>query len=457
MYRIRTSTILMLKTGDELFLSSELSFYIISLGCSKNLVDSERINGEMISAGFSPAVSSEDADIIIINTCGFIKDAKEEAIEVIFDAVDLKESSARDRSPLEFPGKKIAALGCLTKRYFDEIKNDIPEIDFLYPIPDSFFVPKMASAFNIDINPVKSERVKLYTNPPYSYIKISDGCSNNCSYCAIPLIRGGHKPFSPDFIYSEAVNAVNNGALELVIIAQDIASYKWEDKNLTHIVNSISEIKGLRWIRLLYCHPDNITDEIIDLISRNEKVVPYIDIPFQHINGRILASMGRKGNYAHYMELVKKLRNRVENIVIRSTMMVGYPGETEAEFNEMIEFLTEARLDRVGCFMFSPEDDTRAFNLDDDVPAEVKQARYDAVMSLQRDISEEKMRSFIGRDLDVMVEECIDEMTCIGRTVYDAPEVDGVFYLTCGPERVNSIVRARVLDAFEYDLTGEIL
>jgi len=447
----------MLKTGDELFLSSELSFYIISLGCSKNLVDSERINGEMISAGFTPSISSDDADIIIINTCGFIKDAKEESIEVIFDAASLKESSARKKNPLEFPGKKIAAVGCLTKRYFDEIKKDIPEIDFLYSIPDSSFVPQMASAFNIRINKIKSERRKLYSNLPYSYIKISDGCSNNCSYCAIPLIRGGHKPFDPEFIYSEALNAVKNGALELVIIAQDIASYKWGDINLTRIVNRISEIEGLRWIRLLYCHPDNMTDDIIELISQNEKVVPYIDIPFQHINSRILASMGRKGNYSIYMELVKKLRSRVENIVIRSTFMTGYPGETDSEFNEIIQFLKEARLDKVGCFMFSPEDDTKAFLLDDNVPAEKKQARYDAVMSLQRDISAEKMKSFIGAELDVIVEESIDKETCIGRSIYDAPEVDGVFYLTCDSQRVNSIVRARVLDAYEYDLIGEIL
>ena len=457
MFRIRTSTILMLKTGDELFLSSELSFYIISLGCSKNLVDSERINGEMISAGFSPSISSEDADIIIINTCGFIKEAKEEAIEVIFEAVNLKESSAAEKNPLQFPGKKIVAIGCLTKRYFDEIKNDIPEIDFLYPIPDSSFVPELASAFDIKINQIKSERRKLYSNPPYSYIKISDGCSNNCSYCAIPLIRGGHKPFDPDFIYAEALDAVSKGALELVIIAQDIASYKWGDVNLANIVERISLIPGLRWIRLLYCHPDNITDDIIDLISQNKKVVPYIDIPFQHINSRILSSMGRKGGYDIYLELVKKLRSRVKNIVIRSTFMVGYPGETEAEFNEIIDFLKEARLDKVGCFMFSPEDDTKAFLMDDNVSAEEKQARYDSVMSLQRDISAEKMNSFIGTEIDVIVEESIDPETCIGRSIYDAPEVDGVFYLTSGPERVNSIVRARVLDAYEYDLIGEIL
>lgn len=440
-----------------MFISSELSFYIISLGCSKNLVDSERINGEMISAGFNPSISSEDADIIIINTCGFIRDAKEEGIEVIFDAINLKESSPYIDHPLAFPGKKIVAIGCLIKRYFEEIKKDIPEIDFLYPIVDSSFVPEMAAAFNIKIDNIKSEREKLFSNPPYSYIKISDGCSNNCSYCAIPLIRGREKSFDPEFIYAESLEAVKKGAIELIIIAQDIASYFWKGINLPDLINRISEIEGLEWIRLLYCHPDNITDEIIDLIAHNDKVVPYIDIPFQHVNSRILSSMGRKGSYDIYFDLVKKLRTRVKNIVIRTTFMVGYPGETEQEFNEIIRFLKEARLDRVGCFIFSPEDDTRAFLLNDNVSSVEKQKRFDAVMSLQRDISEEKLESLIGTEVDVIVEEIIDDNTCMGRSIYDAPEVDGVFYLTCGSERVNSIVRAQVTDSYEYDLIGEIL
>lgn len=411
----------------------------------------------MISSGFNPSISSEDADIIIINTCGFIREAKEESIEVFFDAINLKESSPVTDHPLAFPGKKIVGIGCLIKRYFDEIKNDIPEIDFLYPIVDSSFVPEMAAAFNIKIGTIKSERKKLFSNPPYSYIKISDGCSNNCSYCAIPLIRGGHKSFDPEFIYAESVNAVKNGALELIIIAQDIAAYSWKGIYLSDIVNRISKIEGLRWIRLLYCHPDHITDEIIDLMANNEKVVPYIDIPFQHINSRILSSMGRKGSYDIYLDLVNKLRDRVKNIVIRTTFMVGYPGETELEFDEIIKFLTAARLDRVGCFVFSPEDDTKAFLLHDTVSSEEKQKRYDAVMALQRDISAEKLESLIGTELDVIVEEIIDDNTCIGRSIYDAPEVDGVFYLTCGSERVNSIVRAKVTDSYEYDLIGEIL
>jgi len=448
---------LTLKTGDKLFNSSELSFYIISLGCSKNLVDSERINGEMISAGFNLSQSSEDADIIIINTCGFIKDAKEESIGVIFDALDMKEQYAEEGSLHSFPGKKIVALGCLTKRYFDEINNDIPEIDFLYPIPDSSFVPAMAAEFNIKIRALLSKRKPLYSNPPFSYIKISDGCSNNCSYCAIPLIRGGHKAFDPEFIYSEALEAVKNGAIELIIIAQDIASYRWGETALPQLVKKISAIGGLKWIRLLYCHPDNITDEIIDLIAENSKVVPYIDIPFQHINSRILKSMGRKGDYKVYLDLVKRLRDRVEGIVIRSTFMTGYPGETVDEFNELLDFINEARLDKVGCFIFSPEDDTAAADMADDVNPEIKQERFDALMSLQMRISEEKLQAMIGSEVDVLVEEKIDEQTYIGRTPFDAPEVDGVFYLTSASDRVNSIVRARITDSYEYDLIGEIL
>lgn len=457
MCRIPISTILTSKTGDKLFISSEISFYIISLGCSKNLVDSERINGEMISAGFTLSLSSEDADIIIINTCGFIKDAKEESIGIIFDAIGLKEQSAEEGSSGAFGEKKVVALGCLTKRYFNEIKKDIPEIDFLYPIPDASFVPAMAAEFNIKIKPVISGRRPLYSNPPFFYIKISDGCSNNCSYCAIPLIRGTHRPFEPEFIYTEALEAVKNGALELIIIAQDIASYRWGETGLPQIVRKISAIDGLKWIRLLYCHPDNITDEIIELIAENSKVVPYIDIPFQHVNRRILSSMGRKGDYKVYLDLVTRLRDRVKGIVIRSTFMLGYPGETEDEFNELLDFVKEARLDKVGCFIFSPEDDTKAAGLDDNVDPEIKQGRLDALMSAQMLISGEKLQAMIGQEVDVLVEEKIDEETYIGRTPFDAPEVDGVFYLTAASDRVNSIVRAKVTDSYEYDLIGEIL
>ncbi len=447
-----------------MYISSDLSFYLISLGCSKNLVDSERINGEMISAGFTPSEASENSDIIIINTCGFIEDAKKESIEVILDAVSIKESQGSGTKlfrhgsgdPQPFT-RKVVVTGCLTKRYFTEIENDIPEIDFLYGIPDEKFIPELCRKFNIKTGSIIDIRKKLYNNYPYSYIKISDGCSNNCSYCAIPLIRGPHVPFSPEKILKDAESEVAGGALELNIIAQDIAIYKWGEYDLTSLVNKMSKIDNLRWIRLLYCHPDHITDRIIDLIAENEKVVPYIDIPFQHVSRSLLKSMGREGDPDKYLALVEKLRKKVPDITIRSTFMIGYPGAVDEDFRELISFIKTARLDKVGCFIYSPEEGTDAFNIPDTVPLAEKNRRLDELMSLQADISREKLDEKIGLELDVLVEEKLDDKTYIGRTESDAPEVDGVFYLTADLNRVNTIVRARVTDSVEYDLIGVMI
>lgn len=419
----------------------------------------------MISAGFSAAESAGDSDIIIINTCGFIREAKEEAIEVILDAVALKEDDVKadrlyishgKRTYKNFP-RKVAVTGCLAKRYFKEISEEMPEIDFIYGIPDSSFITDMCVTFGVSSEPFSLLRRRLYNNYPYSYLKISDGCSNNCSYCAIPIIRGPLSNFAPDEIVSDAKDCVAKGALELNIIAQDITSYKYGNVMLPELIGMVSDIEALKWIRLLYCHPDRITDDIIGIFRSNKKVVPYIDIPFQHVSSRILESMGRKGNTVIYGRLVEKLRREVPGIRIRSTFMIGYPGETDSEFDELMQFLHGFRLDRVGCFIYSPEEGTRAVRLEDSVPAELKQERYDSIMTLQKSVSQEKLRKMTGVELDVLVEEEVDKNTYIARTIYDAPEVDGVFYLTADVNPVNNIVRARVTDSIEYDLIGEII
>ena len=444
-----------------MYKSSDLSFYLISLGCSKNLVDSEKINGQMISAGFTPAESSESSNILIINTCGFIRDAKEEAIDVILDAVSLKESHdfpvSHESPNINHTGifyKKVAVTGCLSARYYSEIENDIPEIDFLYGIPDDNFVKEMCRRFKIKTGGIRIVREKLFNNYPYSYIKISDGCSNNCSYCAIPLIRGPHVSFSPEIILQDAKSEVERGALELNIIAQDIAVYKYGEIKLPALVNEISKLDKLRWIRLLYCHPDHITDDIINLIAENEKVVPYIDIPFQHVNRSILKSMGRKGSSDVYMNLISELRAKIPGLTIRSTFMVGYPGEGDREFRELISFVKFAELDRVGCFTYSPEEGTAAYTISDNVDVDLKKERLDELMSLQMDISKKLLKKRKGQIVDVLVEEKIDDKTSLGRTKSDAPEVDGVFYLTSEVNTVNTIVKARVTGSDEYDLKG---
>ncbi|MCP4135371.1 MAG: 30S ribosomal protein S12 methylthiotransferase RimO [bacterium] len=425
--------------------SKDLLYYILSLGCSKNLVDSEKINGEMAAAGYLPAESSEDANIIIVNTCGFINSAKEESIEVILDAIEDNESA------------RVAVVGCLTERYRHEIMADIPEIDFVYGLPDKDFVEQLSSAFSVEISAKREICQKpLIDGLGYSYIKISEGCSNNCSYCAIPLIRGGYNPYPADGILRDAETAASNGALELNIVAQDIASYRWNEYTLARLVDEISQVRGIEWIRLMYCHPDHLDDEIITLIKNNEKVVRYIDLPFQHASKNILHSMGREGDFDRYYELIQKLRDRVPGIRIRSTFMMGYPGETDADFNILIDFLKKARIDRVGGFIYSHEENTSAFGLSGQVPPGIMEERYEEFMRVQQEISFSLMEEMIGSEVAVLIEEQVDENTYLGRTEFDAPEVDGIFYLTAQDVPLNSIVRARITDAVEYDLIGEL-
>jgi len=448
-----------------LFSSQDISCYIISLGCAKNLVDSERINGALSAAGYLKAESSEDADIIIINTCGFITEAKEESIEVIFDAIEQQRSAGKknlkrfyreDGQAKRDFGRRVVVAGCLSGRYREEILRDIPEIDFLYGLPDGRFVERMSKELDIGTLPPEPLREPLLPGLSYAYIKISDGCSNNCAYCAIPLIRGPHESWPPDLIMGDARREAARGVKELVVVAQDIAAYRWGDTGLRGLAEGMARIEGVEWIRLMYCHPDHLDDGIISIFEDVEKVVPYIDIPFQHVSGPILRSMGRRGDAKTYRTLVAKLRGRVPDIRVRSTFMVGYPGESDDDFEELLSFLREAKLDRVGAFMYSPEEGTRAWELNDPVPAAVKKERYNRLMALQQEVSARKLAAMEGNVVPVIVEERIDEATWAGRSIYDAPEVDGIFYLTAGDVPVNSIVNARVTGATEYDLIGEI-
>ncbi len=396
----------------------------------------------------------EDARLIIINTCGFIQDAKEESIDVIFEALQLKndaEMQQDSQSPF------VIVAGCLSQRYKDSLVSEIPEVDFVYGLIDENFLPEMASVLGIDVQPVAQvTKVPLVDNIPYRYIKIAEGCSNNCSYCAIPLIRGQHVSYSPDYVCNDAALALQNGAMELNIVAQDIAAYRYEDTGLKELVERISLISDTHfWIRLLYCHPDHADDSIIDLIADNEKVVPYIDIPLQHVSSHILKSMGRTGNSKKYEDLIKRFRDRVPEIRIRSTFMVGYPGETDDDFEELMRFVQKMKLDRVGCFMYSPEEDTRAAQLSDTVSQKKKQQRFNRLMEIQKDISIEKNLALVGSVVTVLVEEQVDDHNWIGRTQFDAPEVDGIFFLTGDSISIHSFVKAIITDALEYDLSGE--
>jgi ribosomal protein S12 methylthiotransferase len=316
----------------------------------------------------------------------------------------------------------------------------------------------MAETFSIRLDAPPLERqIPLAGFLPYRYIKISEGCSNNCAYCAIPLIRGGAAPYPLEQILDDAREALRGGALELILVAQDTAAYNCGGLKIQDILETVTALPGARWVRLLYLHPDHISRELLMRMAKTPNVVRYLDIPFQHASAAVLSSMGRRGNREKYLELVREIRLLVAGARIRSTFMVGYPGETEADFEELISFLREAALDKVGAFIYSKEDGTRAAALPGKVSASVAKKRYARLMETQRQISLEKLNAMIGETVNVIVEEQIDETTYAGRSEFDAPEVDGIFYLTSKKSILNSIVKAVVTDAVEYDLIGEYI
>ena len=427
------------------------TYFIVSLGCSKNLTDSERVNASLSREGFSPAKNEHVADLIIINTCGFINDAKKESIDVILDAIDVRDANvAKGRQ------SKVVVTGCLSQRYLSQIKDEIPEIDLLYGIPDDEFVRRLVRLVDPDrdVHGGLVERLPLDGSVAYEYLKISDGCSNNCSYCAIPLIRGPIRSFSPDEILKDASAAAVRGAKELNVIAQDIAAYDYKGYRLHDLLKDLGTI-DIPWIRLLYCHPDHLDDRIVHAIRDIPRIVHYLDIPIQHANGAILRRMNRKGDLSTYLKLVSDLRREIPDIAIRSTFMTGFPGEDDAAFNELLSFVEEARLDRVGCFTYSPEEGTAAAGLDD-VPEEIKEERRNRLMDVQSAISAEKLEAKIGTRLRVLIESREDDGTFVGRTEYDAPEVDGNFYLTADNVAIHDIVEAEVTDSIDHDLSGVI-
>lgn len=431
-----------------MFSSEELSYYIVSLGCVKNQVDSEKLNGALSDAGFSAAESAGNADIIIINTCGFIEEAKKESIDAIFEARELRRDSAKGFTP------KVVVAGCLSQRYENELRAEMPEIDFVYGIIDGMFVPRMCRAFGVRVQKTHLRQLPLADTPPFAYIKISEGCSNNCSYCAIPLIRGCARPFPPKKIFQDVDEALARGVKELIIVAQDIAAYRYDNITLAKLIKKICARSDAPWIRLMYCHPDHVGDDLIELIAEERRICRYLDLPFQHASAKILRSMGRRGSPETYLRLVEKLRSAVPGIHIRSTFMVGYPGETDDDFRVIIDFIKTARLERVGAFLYSPEEGTKSFSMTDSVPRAMKRKRYNRLMQVQKKISEEKLRGMIGTKVEVLIEEQIDKERWIGRSEFDAPEVDGVFFLTAKRAELHSIVKAEVTGAAEYDLLG---
>lgn len=438
---------------------------IVSLGCPKNQVDADVFCRSLLQAGHETVPSTRQADLIIVNTCGFVQAAKEEAIEHILDACALKK---------ENPRLKVVVTGCLAERYREEMARDIPELDAIVGIgknselvdvvarlaeeagerglPLQFFGPKTDLAFS-------RQRV-IGTPAHYAYLKIAEGCSNACSYCAIPLIRGPMRSRALQDCVEEARWLAEQGVRELVLVAQDVTAYG-EDQGqagaITLLLDALNEIEGIRWIRILYAYPERITEEFLDAMRRNEKVVPYLDLPIQHCNDEILRSMRRKGGARAVREAVRLIRRRMPGMALRTSLIVGYPGESEAQFTELCEFVKEVRFERLGCFPYSEEEGTRAAALDTQVPVEIREKRAEILMELQSRILQERQEAQIGKTVLVLCDgwdEDEERWSC--RTAQDAAEIDTMVYLDGSAAlQPGAFYEVEIVGADSYDLFGK--
>ena len=438
---------------------SKFKVGMVSLGCDKNRVDSELILGS-INKFYEITNNPKEAEIIIINTCGFIESAKQESIDTILEMAEYKKTHKC---------KLIIATGCLTQRYGDELLELIPEIDILMGVNDYMKLHKLIVDFikteqRVSSTTYKDEGVNegeriLTTNSHTAYLRIAEGCNNFCTYCIIPKIRGKFRSRSKESILAEATSLVNQGVKEIILIAQDLTNYG-EDlygKNELHVlINEISNIKGLEWIRLLYCYPEEITDELIEVIANNPKVMKYLDLPIQHISNNILKMMARKTNKETIIGKINLLREKVPGITLRTSLIVGFPGETEEDFNELCRFLKNYKLDNVGVFTYSQEEGTAAAKLPNQVDEDVKIKRKEKLMNIQRGIVKDLNKLKIGNIYDTIIDGSTGEYY-IGRNYEMAPEIDGLIYITKGKVlKKGDIIKVKITNIMEYDLVGDV-
>ena len=421
-------------------------FAIISLGCSKNLVDSEVFAFIIESAGYELTDDLPEAEVIIVNTCGFILDAKEESISTILEAADFKASGKC---------RKLIVTGCLVKRYFEDIKNSFPEIDEVIQLKDF-------NAFKKVFEISSTEDRKLLTLPHFAYLRVSDGCNNHCSYCAIPAIRGHLKSVPIEELITSTKFLVAKGVREIILTAQDTAQYGidiYGEQRLPELLQKLNDIKDLAWIRILYLHPAHISSEMIDTIAKLPKVCKYFEIPIQHINNEILSSMNRKVTKERISEIITEIRTKMSDAVIRTTLITGYPSETEERFEELKDFVKEMKFERLGAFIYSREEDTPAFDLEPQVSEEIAEQRKDELMQIQQEISEEFLAGLVGQKINVIIDRKSSEEGFLfeGRSYFDSPEIDGVVFITEGKGKIGDVVEVEIVDAWEYDLIGKIV
>ena len=452
----------------------------VSLGCDKNLVDSEKMLGLLNEAGYRVAQEESEADAIVVNTCCFIHDAKEESVETILEMAEWKKKGRL---------KALIVTGCMAQRYQDEIQQEIPEVDAvigttgyteIVPILDEILAeaeasqkeaaveePKEKSFVNccpsIDLLPASLADKRVVTTGGYTaYLKIAEGCNKRCTYCIIPYIRGHYRSFPMEDLLEEARKLAEGGVKELILIAQETTVYGMDcygRKALPELLTKLCEIEGIEWIRILYCYPEEITDELIAVMKKEKKICHYLDIPIQHSEDTILKRMGRRTNRAELVSLVEKLRKEIPDIVLRTTLITGFPGETEEEFKNMVDFVDSMEFDRLGVFPYSAEEGTQAAEMDGQITEEVKESRRDEIMALQQEISADKAASRIDDEMSVLIEGYLyEDDIYIGRTYMDAPKVDGNVFVRAEEELISGdIVPVRITGANEYDLMGDVI
>ncbi len=442
----------------------KVKILFISLGCDKNLVDSEVMIGLVRERAFELTDDEQEADVIVVNTCCFVNDAKEESINTILEMAELKKTGKL---------KALIATGCLAQRYREDIEKEIPEVD---AIIGTTGYEDIVTAIDNALGGTKSEFFKDLSYLPdtkhkkrvnttggyYSYLKIAEGCDKNCTYCIIPKIRGNYRSVPMEDLIEEAKQLADNGVVELMLVAQETTLYGvdiYGKKMLPELLKELCKIDGLQWIRILYCYPEEITDELIEVMKTEEKVCNYLDIPIQHGCDRILKRMGRRTNKQEIVDIVEKLRENIPDITLRTTLITGFPGETEEEHEELMQFVEDMRFDRLGVFTYSPEENTPAALLKDHIDEEVKERRRDELMEVQQEIAFEHAQDAISTKLKVLIEGKLPEDNVfIGRTYKDAPSVDGYIFVNSSSELISGqFVDVFVTDAKEYDLIGEVV
>ncbi len=436
---------------------------LVSLGCPKNLVDAEVMLGHLPADQYEITMAEAEADIIIVNTCSFIDEAKEESVETILDVAEHKNSGRC---------KLLVVTGCMPQRYRDELAKELPEVDLFMGTGDAPRITELlararggspATEIGLPEFLYDHETPRLRSSPFYStYVKIAEGCSNCCSYCVIPNLRGNLRSRSIDSVVAEVRRLVDEGVKEINLIAQDVTAFgqdRDDGSSLAALLRELVKVDGLMWLRLLYAYPDGIDDELLDLMATEEKICKYLDVPLQHVDDRILTMMNRRIDEAGIRDLLDRIRQRMPDVTLRTSFIVGFPGENDAEYARLLAFVNEGHFERVGVFRYSREEGTAAARLDDQIPVRVKRARYHKLMKAQGRVSFRKNRERVGRIEPVLVEGYSEETELLlrGRSISQAPDVDGQVYITDGRAQIGDIVMLRITDSSDYDLIGEIV